>query len=201
MSVTTIEHGRPDLSTPVRSPAPDDLCPTGEELVRVYNELRIQLVRTLYSVLGNSEDAQDAAQDAFLKCWRNREGIGKVRNVRAWIYRIGCNAAKDLQRNAWRRRARPLIGPAMLVETRSGCPVQSAEDREAQERLRGAILKLGPKEREVFLLRQNGGLTYEAIATLLKTPVGTIKTQMRAAVRKLREVLREKQVIGPIPPS
>ena len=182
---------KPPVSSPVRSTTPRDLCPTAEELLCVFNEIRIELVSTLYYVLGNYEDAQDAAQDAFLKCWRNRDGIGQVRNLRAWIFRIGLNAAKDLQRNAWRRRARPLTG-ATTLETQDDCPVKTAQEREAKERLHRALLDLRPEEREVFLLRQNGCLTYEEIAQLRHSPVGTVKTQMRAAAAKLRQVLREK---------
>ncbi len=174
-------------------PAPSLVCSaTGEELVCAFNELRIELVSTLFCVLGNYEDAQDAAQEAFLKCWRNREGIGEVRNLRAWIFRIGLNAAKDLLRSAWRRRARPLIGPSTLVEAQAACPVKSAEEQEAKARLQRAILNLRPKEREVFLLRQTVGLTYEEIAKLRRSPVGTVKTQMRTAAAKLHQVLREK---------
>jgi len=171
---------------------PKGACPTGEELVCAFNELRVELVSTLFYMLGNYEDAQDAAQDAFLKCWRNRDGIDEVRNLRAWIFRIGLNAAKDLQRNAWRRRARPLVGPTAEVESTDTCPVKNAEEREAKERLQRALLELRPEEREVFLLRQNGCLTYEEIAKLRRSPVGTVKTQMRAAAAKLRQVLREK---------
>ncbi len=57
------------------------------------------------------------------------------------------------------------------------------------ERLRKAILDLRLEEKEVFLLRQNGGLTYEQIAEIRNAPVGTVKTQMRAALQKLRKVL------------
>jgi RNA polymerase sigma-70 factor (ECF subfamily) len=183
---------KPQLSTPVRSDIPNGTCPTGEQLVCAFNEVRIELVSTLYYMLGNYEDALDAVQDAFLKCWRNREAIEEVRNLRAWVFRIGLNAAKDLQRNAWRRRARPLAGATTLVEARDDCPVKSAEEREAKERLHQAILTLRPEEREVFLLRQNGCLTYEEIAKLRRSPVGTVKTQMRAATAKLRQALREK---------
>jgi RNA polymerase sigma-70 factor, ECF subfamily len=66
---------------------------------------------------------------------------------------------------------------------------QSLEDREALDQLREAIALLRPEEREVFLLRQNGELTYEQIAELRSAPVGTVKTQMRAALQKLRKVL------------
>src|SRR5207244_11689773 len=141
---------KPPVSSPVRSMLPKGEGPTGEELVCAFNEARVELVSTLFYVLGNYEDAQDAAQDAFVKCWRNREGLGEVRNLRAWIFRIGINAAKDLQRNAWRRRARPLVGPSTLVESQGVCPVKSAEEREAKERLHQALLNLRPEEREVF---------------------------------------------------
>ena len=56
-------------------------------------------------------------------------------------------------------------------------------------RLRAALLDLRPDEKEVFLLRQNGGFTYEEIAEIRKAPVGTVKTQMRTALQKLRKVL------------
>jgi RNA polymerase sigma-70 factor, ECF subfamily len=183
---------KPQVSTPVRSDIPNGACPTGDQLVCAFNEVRIELVSTLYFMLGNYADAQDAVQDAFLKCWRNRDEIGEVRNLRAWVFRVGLNAAKDLQRNAWRRRARPLSVPSTLVETQDDGPVKVAEEREAKERLHRAILNLRPEEREVFLLRQNGCLTYEEIAKLRRSPVGTVKTQMRAATAKLRQALREE---------
>src|SRR5688500_7395807 len=81
---------------------------SAEAFVGAFNEVRAELVSTLYFVLGNHDDAQDAAQDAFLKCWRTRETLVEVRNMRAWIFRVGLNAAKDLQRNAWRKRAKPM---------------------------------------------------------------------------------------------
>src|SRR5450432_4218105 len=77
----------------------------GNQLVRAFNEVRAELVSTLYFLLGNHDDAQDAAQDAFLKCWRSQDSLVGVDNLRSWIFRVGLNAAKDLQRSAWRRRA------------------------------------------------------------------------------------------------
>jgi RNA polymerase sigma-70 factor (ECF subfamily) len=165
--------------------------PTPEELVRVFQELRAELVSKLRCVLGNYDEAQDAAQEAFLKCWRHREGIGAVRNLRAWIFRVGLNTAKDALRSGWRRRARTLVGCSARVDARATCPVRSAEDGEAKERLQQAILRLRPIERDVFLLRYTRGLTYEEIAKLRRSPVGTVKTQMRTAAAKLRQVLHE----------
>ena len=65
-------------------------------------------------------------------------------------------------------------------------------DKETMESLRQALLELRPEEKAVFLLRQNGDLTYEEIAELRRSPVGTVKTQMRSALQKLRRVLKDK---------
>ena len=59
-------------------------------------------------------------------------------------------------------------------------------------RLRKAIMGLREEEKEVFLLRQNGGLTYEQVAESMGIPLGTVKTRMRMALSKLRSVLSEE---------
>lgn len=173
--------------------SPRKKSPCADRLACTFDEVRDDLVHTLSYLLGNSEDAQDAAQDAFLKCWRAREQVDDVHNLRAWIFRVGLNAAKDLQRSAWRRRVRPL-SPAAALEQRPGpSPVESAMSLEALRRLRAALVDLRAEEKEVFLLRQNGDLTYDEIADLTSRPVGTIKTQMRTALGKLRKVLQERE--------
>ena len=68
-------------------------------------------------------------------------------------------------------------------------PGQTLERKESIDRLRRAILELREDEKEVFLLRQNGDLTYEQIAEARSCPVSTVKTQMRTALEKLRKVL------------
>jgi RNA polymerase sigma-70 factor, ECF subfamily len=163
--------------------------PPGEVLLRTFNDLRDDLVSTLYYLLGNQEDAQEAAQDTFLKCWRAQASVPAVRNLRAWIFRVGLNTARDIQRSAWQRRSRPLMGEHAMLTGRETPPVELLEKKESMERLRRAILDLRHEEKEVFLLRQNGELTYEQIAELQNSPVGTVKTQMRSALHKLRKVL------------
>jgi len=162
---------------------------SGEILVRTFNELRDELVSTLMYLLGNAEDAQDAAQEAFLKCWRAQDDVAGIQNLRAWIFRVGLNTAKDLQRSAWHRRSRPLLGEATMLMDSASTPTHMLEHKESLDRLRKAILNLRQEEKEVFLLRQNGDLTYEQIAEIRNSPVGTVKTQMRSALHKLRKVL------------
>src|SRR5436305_4637590 len=137
--------------------------PSADDFLGAFNEVRAELVSTLYFLLGNHEAAQDAAQDAFLKCWRTRDSLADVRNVRAWIFRVGLNAAKDLQRSAWRRRARPLNDSASVEGFVEHSPADCLEAKESLQQLREALKELRPEEKAVFLLRQNGDLTYEEI--------------------------------------
>ncbi len=76
-----------------------------------------------------------------------------------------------------------------MLPDSAAAPTHLLEHKESLERLRQAILHLRQEEKEVFLLRQNGDLTYEQIAEIRNSPVGTVKTQMRSALQKLRKVL------------
>jgi RNA polymerase sigma-70 factor, ECF subfamily len=166
-----------------------------EKLLRAFAEVREELIGTLAGQLGNHDDAQDVAQEAFLKCWRARRKLRRVRNLKAWIFRIALNAARDLQRNAWRRKSRPLEQAPVSLPQPQVSPGDMLVHCEDLDRLRGALFDLRPEERDVFLLRQNGNLTYEEIGALRRRPVGTVKTQMRTALIKLRKVLQEPAVV------
>jgi RNA polymerase sigma-70 factor, ECF subfamily len=172
-----------------RPPPGCDPPPEDHPLVAAFNDLRDELISTLVYLLGNRDDALDAAQEAFLKCWRARETLSGVQNVRAWIFRVGMNTARDHQRSAWSRRVKPLVGEELMLTSRDDAPNLALEDQEALDRLRKALADLRQEEKEVFLLRQNGNLTYEQIAEIRQAPVGTVKTQMRSALIKLRKVL------------
>lgn len=178
-------------STPlVSEPTTEDATLSSEErLLNEFASLRDDLVSTLVFLLGSRDDAQDAAQDTFLKCWRGRSDLGKVHNLRAWIFRVGLNVARDMQRSAWNRKAKPFSGDEFMIAGREANPSDLLAEAEDLDRLRDAITHLRQEEKEVFLLRQNGGMTYEQIAEVRNSPVGTVKTQMRAALHKLRKVL------------
>jgi RNA polymerase sigma-70 factor (ECF subfamily) len=165
--------------TPEGPATADGTSPPADRLTRAFNEMRDELVSTLLYVLGNREDAQDAAQEAFVKCWRTQDTLPDVQNLRAWIFRVGLNTAKDMQRSAWHRKAKGFLGDETLIVGRETTPGEQLEEQEDLARLRTAILGL----------RQNGGLTFEEIAEIRKAPVGTVKTQMRTALQKLRRVL------------
>jgi RNA polymerase sigma factor (sigma-70 family) len=150
-----------------------------------------ELLGTLYYLVGNLEDARDALQDAFIKCWRHQAELGEIQNLKAWIFRVALNAGRDIRETAWRRKKQALPEDETMLTCQREGPEMIVEQDERLARLRTALLRLRPEEQEVFLLRQNGEMTYEEIGEALKIPSGTVKTRMRHALIKLREVLAE----------
>ena len=157
-----------------------------------FAEHQAELLGTLYYLVGNLEDARDALQDAFIKCWRHQEQLSEIENLKAWIFRIALNAGRDIRETAWRRKRQGLPEDESTVPSTGDRPADIVEHDERLARLREAVRQLRAEEQEVFLLRQNGELTYEEIAETLDLPTGTVKTRMRLALARLREVLEEK---------
>jgi RNA polymerase sigma-70 factor (ECF subfamily) len=158
---------------------------SADDVLAAFDAVQQPLLRALHSMLGNREDAEDALQTAFLQCWQARDMWPGVRNLRGWVWRIGLNAGRDLLDYARRRRHKALDE----VESTAACSdlcLQGLAEREDRERLKIAVDSLRPEERDVFLLRQNQFLTYQQIAGLQGRPIGTVKTLMNGAVRKLR---------------
>src|SRR5690242_8723828 len=122
-------------------PAPGgaEVAVPAELLVRTFNELRDELVSTLWFILGNQEDAQDVAQEVFLRCWRTQDRLGQVQNLKAWIFRVGLNAARDVQRSAWHRRVKVMTGTELMPTVDYTPPGQALEEQEALQRVRTAL--------------------------------------------------------------
>jgi len=169
------DHSTTPASQPVSS----------EQLEALFESARGELLGTLYYLIGNMEDAKDALQETFLKCWRKQEQVDSIKNLRAWVFRIALNTGRDIRKTAWKRRRESLAEDAIMFST-SGSPEADLVRNEQIDQLRKAVLKLRPKEQEVFLLKQNGNLTYEQIAQATGMPLGTVKTRMRAAISNLR---------------
>ena len=145
-----------------------------------------EILGTLYYVVGNLEDARDALQETFLKCWHRRHQIDDIQNLRAWVFRIALNTGRDFHKTAWNRRRKTLHEDTAMASTADSPPTGLMKNEELT-RLRRAVSTLPPEQQEVFLLRQNGDLTYSQIAEAMSLPLGTVKTRMRLAIRQLRQ--------------
>lgn len=168
---------------------PDRPPPSLEE---AFAALQAELLGMLFYLTGNAEDARDAYQEAFVRCWKRRDMLGEIVNLRAWIFRVALNLGRDMRATAWRRRRRPLPDDDPMLVPDPAKPQAELERRERLALVQQALAALRPEEQEVFLLRQNGQMTYEDIAVSINIPVGTVKTRMRLALEKLRVALEGK---------
>jgi RNA polymerase sigma factor (sigma-70 family) len=175
-----------------RPDAENESRPSAKWLEEAFARYQDELLGMLYYVVGNSEDARDALQEAFIKCWKHQEDLVEVRNPRAWIFRVALNAGRDARGAAWRRHRRPLQDEGKQLVGGEGRPETAAIRSEQVNMVRAAIGQLRPEEQEVFLLRQDGQMTYDQIAETIGIPVGTAKTRMRLALQRLREAMEEK---------
>ena len=169
----------PDDGSAARSPAE-------RKLEDVFTRFEPELLGTLQHLLGNLDDARDALQEGFVRCWKKRDAVDEIANLRAWVFRVAYNVGLDLLKSGWRRRRKAVAVEELEPAARDGEPEERALERERLVALRDAIRRLEGKEKDVFLLRQNGALTYEQIAQATGLPLGTVKTAMRRALAKLR---------------
>jgi RNA polymerase sigma factor (sigma-70 family) len=179
-------------SNATRRTADADEKASGDLLEDAFSRYQGELLGTLYYLVGNVEDAQDALQEAFVRCWRNRRGVGQIKNLRAWIFRIATNVARDIRKTAWRRRRKRLPEDESMLASADSSPEAELTRKEQVMLARRALMDLRPEEQEVFLLRQDGQMTYDEIGRSLHIPSGTVKTRMRAALGKLRVALASK---------
>ena len=158
-------------------------------LVQEFQSFEPELLGMMVHILGNIEDARDACQEAFVRCWNHRESLCEIQNIRGWVFRIAYNISLDLRKSAWRKRRQPLGDGEAYLTAAEQPPDSNLRHAEELRRIREAIRRLDAGERDVFLLRQNGEMSFEQVARTLDIPVGTAKSRMRRAVMKLHGLL------------
>lgn len=143
--------------------------------------------RMCRAILQDDHLADDAAQDAFVRLWRQWRDRGRPESAEGWIRRAAIRTSLD----AWRRRdARDRTTHAVLEEARESdvavtqTPVTEAVDHELRARYEAALEALPEGQRTIFVLRHEAGLPLAAIAESLSVAVPTVRTQFaRACVR------------------
>ncbi|HYL09235.1 MAG TPA: sigma-70 family RNA polymerase sigma factor [Candidatus Acidoferrales bacterium] len=143
--------------------------------------------RVARGVLRNSADAEEVAQEAFLKAYRNFHALRDREKFRAWLVRITFRLALDRARSAKRREARE---SAWSAEERRPTAEDAAASREFAAHLDQALAELPAKFRIVLILTAIEGHTLEDVARLLGLPLGTVKSRMHFGKKQLAEKLQ-----------
>jgi RNA polymerase sigma-70 factor (ECF subfamily) len=147
--------------------------------------------RIALGVLRNRDDAEDVAQEAFLRAYRNFSGLRDRERFRAWIARITFRLALDRIRTARRREARETAAAVHQMNSPSEPSVEQVRaSREFQQRVANAVDTLPDKLRAVLLLAAIEGYAMDEVGTLLGISSGTVKSRLFHARKKLAEMLR-----------
>ncbi|MEY4069432.1 MAG: hypothetical protein RL721_46 [Candidatus Eisenbacteria bacterium] len=187
-------------SAPQRTPddGPDDdtllaACQRGDAvafgvLVRRYQRA---VHRLAWSLTRSASDADDLAQETFVRAWRAIGGFELGRPPYPWLARICTNLAFSLFRSR-RRRPETAIEPLLERGEQWGVdddPADHAAASEREQRLRACFARLSPEHQAVLALRVMQDLPYDAIAQALGVPVGTVMSRLSRARTELRRLM------------
>jgi len=150
--------------------------------------------RTALAALGRAEDAEEAAQEAFVLAWRNLAAFRGDANFRPWLLRIVWRRAHDRRRLRWRHwrwtvDSADATSRLDAATSTSPDPEQQALAADLRRRVARQIARLSPKLRDALLLATTGEYSYADIGATLGIPVGTVKWRVSEARRKITAAL------------
>ena len=140
----------------------------------------------LFRLLGDRGEAEDVAQEVFLKLYYHPLPPGEEHNVGAWLYRVATN----LGYNAIRGRKRLDQRNVHLIPDPTPDPVDTVAQQEAAAKVRTALAKLNPRQAQLLLLRQMG-LSYEELAAACGIAASSVGTLLARAGQAFRDVYKE----------
>jgi RNA polymerase sigma-70 factor (ECF subfamily) len=152
---------------------------------RLYLTSYGKIVGTLTAMLGDRAAAEDCAQDAFERAYRNWETWQPIAPAEAWVHRIAINTAVSYQRKMRLRE----VGEVIRRLGRPG-PTPDPHDQSDRRDLVAALAKLPPKQAAAIVLRHYHGYTNRAIADALGIPERTVASRLAAAKERLRVRLK-----------
>ncbi len=148
-----------------------------------------EIFRYLQRVIGRAGDADDLSQETFLRAYRAYGSLPGEANLRAWLFAIATNLAKNHFRSETRRRRAYGEMRASMRETVEAAPEAELVSRETGALVEGIVRRLPLKQRLAFTQRKIHGLDYEAIGRSLSCSAETARAHVFQAVRKIRQAL------------
>lgn len=167
-----------------------------DQLVRRYYPKIYGLV---YNMTGNKEDAEDVVQDVFVKAHSKLGSFRGQSQFYTWIYRIALNSTINFRKKRTRRQAVRLddLNPDVKQDVaftrlfNGDTPFRKVKLNELQKKLNEAIQTLSDKHKQAVILHDVQGVPHEEIAKIMKCSVGTVRSRLFYARKKLQEELTE----------
>jgi RNA polymerase sigma-70 factor (ECF subfamily) len=165
-----------------------------EELVAIYQD---KIVTMSYYLTGNHADAQDLAQEVFVRAYTNLKKFRHEADLGTWLHRITMNLWSNMQRGQKFTNLLSLDDPVqtgegefsrtVISEDQEGDPAGALEGKELQSSVQQALRSLSVEYRTVLVLREIESYSYEEIAKIAGCSLGTVKSRLNRARQALKE--------------
>jgi RNA polymerase sigma-70 factor (ECF subfamily) len=179
LAMTGTDDGPEDRARTLEAAKAGDLA-AFERLMRQHERV---VLATAWRLLGNLEDAQDAAQDVFLRLYRNLAKVEASGSLTGWLYRVTVNVCHD------HRRRRSVMEPVEEWEgiaATGGGPQEELVSAERRRVLDLSLRRLSKKERAAVVLRDLEGLSTSEVARILGSSEATVRSQLSKARVKMK---------------
>ena len=173
-------------------PAVVNRCLAGDQsaMLQLVDRFQGQVFGLCYRMLGQRQDAEDVAQETFLRVLRNLHRWDATRDFEPWLLAIAGNRCRTALATRKRRPAQE----SLIDQVADGAPDQRAAAHLAEE-VQLALVEVREDYRQAFLLFHEHELSYGEIAESMEVPLGTVKTWVHRARRELIERLRARGVL------
>lgn len=162
-----------------------DFSPASE----IYDRYSTRIYNFAYRFLKNSEAAEDATQEVFVKMLKHASQFHGGAKLSTWLFSITANWCRDYLRKAENKSKEGDDVLVTLPAPAEFSPERSLEQREDEQRVRKALEKLSPDQREAILLSRYQGLSYAEIAQISGCSEGAVKTRVFRAMEVLKKAL------------
>jgi len=167
----------------------------------LYHRFRRQVAGNLYRVLGDRSDLEDLVQEVFIRVYRHIHRFDRTKKFSTWVYTIASNLAKNELRN---RSRNPLVlfqtikgnwddeDRPLQFEDTTARPDDLFRKRHLRELVEETVAKLPEHHRQVFVLRELEGKSYEEIADITDCNLGTVKSRLNRARNAFASIIEPK---------
>jgi RNA polymerase sigma-70 factor (ECF subfamily) len=192
----------------MRHKTQEPMVATDEELVSAFRGGDLSAFDTLvkrwekkiqgavFRIMGSGEDARDLAQETFLRAYRGLPTFKSEARFSSWLYQIALNLCRDRLRQ---RRGKIMLSiedldpaTAARIDRSAASAQELVEARDTSRLVSGAMATLPEEQREVIVLKEYQGLTFQEIADTLDVPVSTVKTRLYRGLVQMREHLERQ---------
>ena len=166
---------------------------SGERAVfeALFSKYQDMVFNIAWSISGDRELAEDITQEAFVKAYLGLSGFRGRSAFKTWLYRIAVNQSLRMRSRTVRRTEVEHQMEDMDLPSEEKAPDEAAETSEKERRVREAIAELPEAQRAAVTLRYLEGLELAEVAEVLGTPLGTVKSRIHHALKRISYLLRD----------